>query len=136
MADETFYLRIIAATGKFFSGKVRSVIIPQCDGEKEVLAHHEDMVIAVDDGELRFQEAGSSEWRRAVCGRGFIEITHNRATILVETCERPEDIDRVRAQAAKERAEEQLRQKQSIQEYYHSSAALSRAMARLKATRR
>ena len=35
---------------------------------------------------------------------------------------------------AKERAEEQLRQKQSIQEYYHSRASLARAMKRLKAT--
>ena len=30
---------------------------------------------------------------------------------------------------------EQLRQKQSIQEYYHSSASLARAMARLKTSR-
>ena len=35
---------------------------------------------------------------------------------------------------AKERAEEQMRQKQSIQEYYHSRASLSRALTRLKAT--
>ena len=35
---------------------------------------------------------------------------------------------------AKERAEEQMRQKQSIREYYHSRASLSRAMARLKGT--
>jgi F-type H+-transporting ATPase subunit epsilon len=113
---------------------VRSVIVPGIDGEKEILAHHEDMILAIEDGILRFQEEGSDEWRKAVCSRGFVEITHNRANILVSTCERPEDIDRVRAMEAKERAEEQLRQKQSIQEYYHSQASLSRAMARLKAT--
>ena len=55
-------------------------------------------------------------------------------TLLVETAERPEEIDVARAQEAKERAEEQLRQKQSIHEYYHSRASLARAMARLKAT--
>ena len=133
--SDSFYLRIIAATGKFFSVKVTAVVFPALDGEREILAHHEDMVIAIDDGLLRFKEEGSDEWRTAVSGRGFVEITHNRVNILLETCERPEDIDRVRAQQAKERAEEKLRQKQSIQEYYHSSAALSRAMARLKATR-
>jgi F-type H+-transporting ATPase subunit epsilon len=133
--SDSFYLSIIAATGKFFSGKVTAVVFPALDGEREILAHHEDMVIAIDDGLLRFKEEGSDEWRTAVSGRGFVEITHNRVNILLETCERPEDIDRVRAQQAKERAEEKLRQKQSIQEYYHSSAALSRAMARLKATR-
>ena len=36
--------------------------------------------------------------------------------------------------AAKGIAEEQMRQKQSIQEYYHSRASLSRALTRLKAT--
>jgi F-type H+-transporting ATPase subunit epsilon len=135
MSSSTYYAKIIAADGVFFKGQVRSLIIPEIDGEKEILAHHEDMVIAIDDGLLRFKEEGSDEWRTAVSGRGFVEITHNRVNILLETCERPEDIDRVRAQQAKERAEEKLRQKQSIQEYYHSSAALSRAMARLKATR-
>ena len=40
-----------------------------------------------------------------------------------------------RAEEAKERAEEQLRQKQSIQEYYLSQASMARAMTRLKASR-
>ena len=56
-------------------------------------------------------------------------------TVLVESIERPEDIDVKRAQEALERAQEQLRQKQSLQEYYISKQALSRAMARMKATR-
>ena len=50
----------------------------------------------------------------------------------METAESPEEIDIRRAEEAKERALEQLRQKQSIQEYYRSSASLSRAMSRLK----
>ncbi|SEI53646.1 F-type H+-transporting ATPase subunit epsilon [Lachnospiraceae bacterium A10] len=134
MSSSTYYAKIIAADGVFFKGQVRSLIIPEIDGEKEILAHHEDMVIAVYDGELRFQEEEGAEWRRAVVGRGFLEIANNRVTLLVESAERPEDIDIARAKAAKERAEEQLRQKQSVQEYYHSSASLARAMARLKAT--
>lgn len=52
----------------------------------------------------------------------------------MDTCESPEDIDVRRAKEAKERAEEQLRQKQSIQEYYRSKASLARAMERLKAS--
>jgi len=59
---------------------------------------------------------------------------NNRATVIVDTCESPEDIDVRRAKEAKERAEEQLRQKQSIQEYYRSKASLARAMERLKAS--
>ena len=42
---------------------------------------------------------------------------------------------REKAEAARERAEERRRQKQSIHEYYHTKAALARAMARLKTRR-
>ena len=128
----SYNLRIIAADKEFFTGKCVSLIIPAFDGQKEILAHHEDMVIAVDGGMMRYKPEGSDEWIQAVVGQGFVQILNNRVVLLGETVERPEDIDIARAEAAKARAEEQLRQKQSIQEYYHSSASLARAMARLK----
>lgn len=52
--------------------------------------------------------------------------------VIVDTAEYPEEIDARRAEEAKIRAEEAMRQKQSILEYNHSQAALSRAMTRLK----
>ena len=134
MASNSFYLKIIAANRVFYSGRCRSIIVPEYDGQKEILAHHEDMVIAVNDGEMRFQPEGSDNWEYAVVGIGFVEIVNNRVTLLVESAERPEEINVARAREAKERAEEQMRQKQSIHEYYHSRASLARAMARLKAT--
>ena len=134
MASNSFYLKIIAANRVFYSGRCRSIIVPEYDGQKEILAHNEDMVIAVNDGEMRFQPEGSDNWEYAVVGIGFVEIVNNRVTLLVESAVRPEEIDVARAREAKERAEEQMRQKQSIHEYYHSRASLARAMARLKAT--
>ena len=131
-ASNTFYLKIISANRVFYSGRCRSLIVPEYDGQKEILAHHEDMVIAIDDGEMRFQPEGSENWEYAVVGMGFVEIVNNRVTLLVETAERPEEIDVARAREAKERAEEQLRQKQSIQEYHVNQMALARAMARLR----
>lgn len=132
----SYYLKIIAANRVFFSGKCESLIVPAFDGQKEILAHHEAMVIAVDDGEMRFRPEGSETWQEAVVGKGFVQIVNNRVLLLVETAEWPEEIDVARAKEAKLRAEEQLRQKQSIQEYYHSSASLARAMARLKGAHR
>lgn len=63
---------------------------------------------------------------------GFCQVVNNRVTIIVDTAEYPEEVDIRRANEAKERAKEQLRQKQSIQEYYRSQASLARAMARLR----
>ena len=84
------------------------------------------------EGEVRFKEKEEDDWTQAVVGVGCVYISHNRVIMLVDTAERPEDIDRVRAEAALERAKEQLRQKQSIQEYHVSQASMARAMLRLK----
>ena len=129
----SFYLKVISANRIFFSGRCESIVVPEFDGEKEILAHHENIVIAINRGDMRFKTEGENEWREAVVGMGLVEIMNNRVTLLVETAERPEEIDIARAQEAKERAEEQMRQKQSIHEYYHSRASLARAMARIKA---
>ena len=61
-----------------------------------------------------------------------MEITADHVIILADTVEKPEEIDVKRAEEAKQRAEEKLRQKQSIMEYYHTQAALNKAMNRLK----
>ena len=45
-----------------------------------MLAHHENMVIAVNEGEMRFLPEGEEEWQYAVVGIGFIEIVNNRVT--------------------------------------------------------
>lgn len=131
--NHTFELTILATNRTFFSGRCRSLVVPEFDGEKEILAHHENMVIAVNEGEIRFRPEGENDWKDAVVGRGFVQIINNRVTLLVETAEWPAEIDVARARQARERAEEKMRQKQSIQEYYRSVAAMSRAMARLKA---
>ena len=128
----TFSLKIIASDKVFYDGRCGIVIVPALDGEKAIMAHHENMVIATKVGEVRFKADENEEWRRAVVGTGFVHIANNRVTMLVDTAERPEDIDAVRAKQAYERAQEQLRQKQSIQEYYVSKASLARAMVRLK----
>ena len=129
----SFFLDVLASDRKFFRGKVSALVIPCEDGEKEILAHHEDMLIAVTSGEMRAQ-LEDGQWTNAICGPGFAQVANNRVTLLVETALRPEEVDIQRAKRAKEEAQEQLRQKQSIQEYHMNQLALSRAMARLRVT--
>ena len=99
----TFSLKIISTDKVFYDGKCEYLVIPTIDGEKGILAHHENMVIAVEIGELRFRKP-DGEWVTAVVSKGFAEIVNNRASVLVNTAERPEDIDVKRAEEAKERA--------------------------------
>lgn len=129
--DGTFYLKILASDRIFYEGRCRFLVVHVSDGEKGIMAHHENMLIAIDIGALRLQtEAG--EWIYGLTGNGFAQIINNRVTVLVDFAERPDEIDARRAREAKERAEEQMRQKQSIQEYHHSQAAMARALARLR----
>lgn len=134
--SNSFYLQILSVNRSFFSGRCNALIFQEEDGEREIQAYHENMIIAVHEGEIRFRPENSEEWMYGVVGVGFVQIANNRVTLLVETAENPEEIDVRRAEEAKERALEQLRQKQSIQEYYRSSASLSRAMSRLKVAKR
>ena len=128
---DTFTLKVVATNRVFYDGPCQMLVIPAIDGEKGIMAHNEDMVIAVEIGELRLQKP-DGEWLHAVVSRGFAQVSHNRVTMLVLSAERPEEIDVRRAEEARERAQEQLRQKQSLEEYHISQASLARAMARLK----
>ena len=129
----TFYLRVISSNKVFFDDKVTKFVLPLEDGEMAVLPHHENMIIATSIGEIRIDTPDGKKIL-GVVGEGFAQIVNNRVTMLVDSAEHPEDIDRVRAEAALERAKEQLRQKQSIQEYHMNQMALARAMTRLKVT--
>ena len=134
MAEEsTFYLEIITPERQFYIGPAEALVIPAVDGERGIYPGHEPRVAAIEPGELRYKANG--KWEPAAVGKGFVEVKPDYVILLVGFAEHPEEIDRKRAEAAMQRAEERLRQKQSIHEYYHSKAALARAMARLKTHR-
>ncbi len=130
----TFHLNIISSSRIFYDGPCHCLIIPALDGEKAVLAHHEEMIIAVKSGEMRMQVSEDAPWGYAVIGQGFCQIANNRALLLADSVEKPEEVDKNRAQEALERAQERLRQKQSIQEFHMTQAAIARALVRLKET--
>ena len=127
---KTFHLEIIATDRIFFSGEVEHLVITAIDGLIGIMAGHEPLVTSLPTGELKYLVDG--EWKYAAISEGFIQIMPDKAVILADSCELPEEIDIKRAEEARLRAEEQLRQKQSIQEYYETQAALNRAMNRLK----
>jgi F-type H+-transporting ATPase subunit epsilon len=129
----TFYLRVISSNKIFYEGRASKLILPLADGEKAVLAYHENMVIATSIGEIRITTP-KDEVVTGVVGEGFVQIVNNRVVLIVDSAEKPEDIDRVRAQEAKERAQERLRQKESLKEYKQSEASLARALTRLRVT--
>ena len=127
----TFGLQVMSADGVFFDGRAISVKIPCADGEMEILAHHEKMMVAVYYGMMRIIDA-AGETHEAVVGNGSCQIANNRCTILASVADTPENIDARKAEEALEIAKERMRAQQSIKEYHISQAAMARALSRLK----
>jgi F-type H+-transporting ATPase subunit epsilon len=88
------------------------------------------MVIGICIGEMQLKI--DDEWKTLVLGQGYAQSGNNQVTIIVDSVERPEDVDVNRALAAKQRAEERMLIKNSRKEYYRGKLAMTRAMARLK----
>ena len=131
---KTFDLKIVASDKPFYMGPCELLIIPAIDGEMGIMAGHESTVTTIHPGELRYQIDGV--WHNAAVTECFVEIMPEYVNLLVDAAELPEEIDVKRAELAKARAQEKLRQRQSMKEYYHTQAALARAMARLKVTKK
>ncbi len=129
----TFGLNIIASDKDFYHGRGSFIVLPEKSGEFAIMAHHANMMMAIVPGEMRYTTE-DGETHVVAVGGGLVQVINNRVTVLVDSIERPEDVDRKRAEEALERAKEQLRQKQSMEEYYISKASLARAMTRLKLT--
>lgn len=132
--EKTFQLEIIASDRIFFQGMVEHLVITAIDGLLGIMAGHEPLVTCLPTGELKYMIGGV--WHYAAISEGFIQVLPDKAVILADSCELPEEIDIKRAEEARQRAEEQLRQKQSIMEYYQTQAALNRAMNRLKVSQK
>ena len=120
----TFSLKLIACDKVFYDGPCEILIFDGFDGEMAIMANHEPMTCSV--------ETGETVWQEAIVSTGLLKVEHNKVDIIVYSAERPEEIDKFRAEAALERAREQLAQKQSIMEYHVSTASMARAMARLR----
>lgn len=128
----TFYLKIVSSRRTFFEGECVQLVLPICDGGlKGFLAHHENVVTAIEYGEMRITPAEGDEIV-AFIGSGFMEFYNNTATIVCISAQVPDEIDKQRAEDAKVRAEEQMRQDHSLFEYHQSQMDLARAMERLK----
>ena len=126
----SFILNITASGGEFYQGSCESMVLPVKDGVYGVQAGHSPVLVAIHMGMLKFTVDG--ETREILVGDGIAEVTPTFVLLLVDSAERPEDIDKNRAEAARIRAEERLQHKQSMHEYYQTKIALDRAMQRLQ----
>ncbi len=99
-------LELASPTRQLVSEQVDEVVAPGTEGYFGVLPGHAAFLATLGSGEVVYRRE-RTEVHLAVHG-GFAEVTPERVIILAETAERPEEIDRARAERARQRAEQRM----------------------------
>ena len=134
MAEEkSFQLRIVTPDRIFYEGEVSMVEFNTTEGEIGVLPGHIPMTVIVKPGVLMISEEEGV--KQAALHSGFAEILPEGVTILAEIVEWSDEIDEHRAEAALERAQERLQNKNAGTDIARAETALLRAMARIEVLR-
>lgn len=128
---DSFNLSVYSADKPFYEGECISLVIPVGDGQYGIQAHHMNMIAAVVTGEMTFTTPDGVTEIAAV-SEGLIKVEDNDVLILVDTAERPDEIDKIRAERDAAEAKEAILQKRTIMEYRDAHAKLARAINRLK----
>src|SRR5687768_11204949 len=114
------------------SEEVDEVVAPGIEGYFGVLPGHAPFLTTLGIGTVTYR-IGRDEHHLAIAG-GFAEVRNDKVIILADTAERPDEIDRARAEKAKQRAESRLLGRtQDDVDYTRAMAAMLRAQTRLQA---
>lgn len=129
---EAFTLKVIGFSRVFYDGDAVQLQLPIQDGSMGIMAHHEAAVIGIVPGMLRLQQP-DGEWLSAVVDAGFARVGGNAVSVMVEEALRPDEIDEERERRALAEAQEELRQKRSVQECRNAEMTILKSLARLHA---
>jgi F-type H+-transporting ATPase subunit epsilon len=127
-----FKLSAVTPEKVVFEQDVSSIVAPGAMGYLGILTDHAPLITPLIPGKLDIKDNHGRESHFFVSG-GFLEVSHNVATILADAIERPEDIDIKRAKDAEERARERLKHRDSPEiDVARAEGALQRALWRQK----
>ena len=124
-------LDIVTPEARVYSDTIDTVVIPTTSGEVGILPGHIPLLTQVTAGDLRITKNAKTE--TLVIGDGFAEIENDRVSILAENAITEEKIDPAAAEAARARAEEALKNRDTLDpdELDRVEAALRFHMAQL-----
>lgn len=125
-----FNIEIITPERNFFSSEIEAISLTTLTGRIQILAHHIAYATGIMPCMIKIRENGTVKY--ATITGGFLEFTSNKATILADGAEWPEEIDVNRAEEALKRAKEKLRTKDDNLDKKRAQMALMRSLARIK----
>ena len=129
----TLKLEIVTPEAKIFSGDVEIVQLTGSDGEMGILPGHMLLMTGLEPGEIMMRINGKASY--LAVGEGFVQITHDKVSILTDMAIAADNIDEAKAQEALQRAQARLAQKLSDEDASMVQASLVHATAQLKVKR-
>ena len=126
-------LNVVTPEKQLVAEKVDQVNAPGTEGDLGILFDHAPILTNLRPGQLSYEKDG--ERVVMVVSGGVLEVSDNRVTVLAETGEFLNEIDRPRAEKAQTHAEELLSKPGlSEEEFSEAQKKLFRAIARLENT--
>jgi F-type H+-transporting ATPase subunit epsilon len=130
----TLKLEIVTPEAVTYSANVEMVTLPGVEGEMGVYPMHVPLMTQLSAGEVVVRKEGNEVF--LVVGDGFVQITGDRVAILTDMAFEAGHIDENKAEEARKRAEERLKEKLSEEEVASVNAALAHSIAQLNVKRR
>lgn len=130
----TLQLEIVTPEAKAYSETVEMVTLPGSEGEMGIYPQHVPLMTQIVAGEVAVRKDGQDYY--LAVGDGFAEITADHVAILTDMAVKAEDIDEIKADEARKRAEARLREKLGAEEAAAVTAALAHSLAQLQVKRR
>ena len=127
----TIRLEIVTPEKMVFSDDVDAILAWGVEGQLGILPHHAPLMTMLQPGDLMYRKENREEY--LTISGGFLEVRPDKVVVLADACERAEEIDVARAEAAKQRAQEALKTAVTGPDAALAEAALRRSLARLKA---
>jgi len=131
----TIHVDIVSAEGQVFSGEASMVFVPGSQGELGIAPRHAPLLTTLKAGEVRVQSPGHEEQLFYV-GGGALEVQPNLVTVLADTAARARDLDEAAVLAARQRAEDAVREHSDKVDIAEAQAELLRAVAQLRTIER
>lgn len=129
----TFQLEIVTPDRRFYEDEVNMAIVRTVEGDVGILRDHVPTVVPLSVGVVKIKKDG--KLLKATCAGGFVSIDEDKATIVTDSAEWPEEIDVERAEAAMKRAEERLKMGTGEIDTLRAQIALNKALNRLRLTK-
>jgi F-type H+-transporting ATPase subunit epsilon len=126
-----FNLSIVTPEKIFYENEVSSLVAPGIEGYLGILTDHAPLITAITPGKVTIKENSQEEIILSVT-EGFLEVSANTATLLVDAVEYASDIDADRAKEAMERARKRLTDKAGDIDIPRARKAAERAKSRIK----